>query len=273
MTSYVFYHKDCSDGFTAAWAFYKKYGLKDMIYRPLAHGDPLPELTPGAQIFITDFSFDRATIEQLAQRHPLIILDHHKTAQAALAGLSYATFDLNRSGAMMSWEYLFPGEKIPQVVRYVQDKDLWQWKLPDSKAVYAYISTVPYEFTAWDALAQTLENDLAHAIQGGKLLLQSDELKIREIVSHARLIDFAGFKIPVVNCMVLHSEVGNRLLDLFPQAPFSLSWFVNQQGKIRGSFRSRGDFDVAEIALKFGGGGHKAAAGSFLPEVPGGLVR
>jgi len=273
MPSYVFYHKDCSDGFTAAWAFYKKFGLKDMVYQPLAHGDPLPKMEDGAAIYMADFSLDRVAIEQLAQKHPLLILDHHKTAQTALAGLSYAIFDLQRSGAMICWEHLFPHEKVPAVVRYVQDKDLWQWQLPDSKAVYAFISTVPYEFVAWDQLAAALENDLSHAVQGGKLLLQSDELKIKEIVSHARLINFAGYTIPVVNCMVLHSEVGNRLLDLYPQAPFSLSWFVNYQGKIRGSFRSRGDFDVAEIALQFGGGGHKAAAGSFLPEVPGGLAQ
>ena len=223
MKSYVFYHKDCSDGFTAAWAFYKKYGAKDMVYQALAHGDPLPTMEAGAQIYIVDFSFDRAVIEQLAAHHPVQILDHHKTAQADLAGLSYAVFDMQRSGAMICWEYLFPQEKVPQLVRYVQDKDLWTWQLPESKAIYAYISTVPYEFDAWDKLAAFLESDFAQAVQAGKLLLQSDELKIKEIVSHARLINFAGFTIPVVNCMVLHSEVGNRLLDLYPQAPFSLS--------------------------------------------------
>jgi oligoribonuclease NrnB/cAMP/cGMP phosphodiesterase (DHH superfamily) len=271
MATYVFYHKDCSDGFTAAWAFYKKYGLTGFKYVPLSHGDPLPSLACGDKIFIADFSFDRATLDKLNQQHELFLLDHHKTAQAELAGFKNALFDMGRSGAMICWEYLFPGQAVPALVRYVQDKDLWQWKLPHSREVYAYISTVPYEFAAWDQLAEQLEHHLDKAIEGGTLLRRSDELKIKEIVSHARLIEFAGHTIPVVNCQVLHSEVGNYLLQLYPQAPFSLSWFVNENGKIRASFRSRGDFDVAEIALRFGGGGHKAAAGSFLPEVPGGL--
>jgi len=36
-------------------------------------------------------------------------------------------------------------------------------------------------------------------------------------------------------------------------------------GRVRCSLRSRGAVDVSEIATKFGGGGHKMAAGTFLP--------
>ena len=36
-------------------------------------------------------------------------------------------------------------------------------------------------------------------------------------------------------------------------------------GRVRCSLRSRGQVDVSEIAAKFGGGGHKMAAGTFLP--------
>ncbi len=35
-------------------------------------------------------------------------------------------------------------------------------------------------------------------------------------------------------------------------------------GRIRGSLRSKSDLDVSRIARKFGGGGHKKAAGTFL---------
>ena len=36
-------------------------------------------------------------------------------------------------------------------------------------------------------------------------------------------------------------------------------------GRVRCSLRSRGAVDVSEIATKYGGGGHKMAAGTFLP--------
>ena len=38
-----------------------------------------------------------------------------------------------------------------------------------------------------------------------------------------------------------------------------------KDGRIRCSLRSRGSVDVSQIAAKFGGGGHKQAAGTFLP--------
>ena len=38
-----------------------------------------------------------------------------------------------------------------------------------------------------------------------------------------------------------------------------------KDGRVRCSLRSRADVDVSEIAAKFGGGGHKKAAGTFLP--------
>ena len=36
-------------------------------------------------------------------------------------------------------------------------------------------------------------------------------------------------------------------------------------GRIRCSLRSKGEFDVGKVAAKFGGGGHKMAAGTFVP--------
>lgn len=38
-----------------------------------------------------------------------------------------------------------------------------------------------------------------------------------------------------------------------------------EDGRVRCSLRSRGAVDVSEIATKYGGGGHKMAAGTFLP--------
>jgi phosphoesterase RecJ-like protein len=39
----------------------------------------------------------------------------------------------------------------------------------------------------------------------------------------------------------------------------------HKDGRVRCSLRSGGDVDVSEVAAKFGGGGHRNAAGAFLP--------
>jgi len=45
----------------------------------------------------------------------------------------------------------------------------------------------------------------------------------------------------------------------------SALFIETEDGRIRCSLRSRGAVDVSIIAKKFGGGGHKAASGTFLP--------
>lgn len=52
------------------------------------------------------------------------------------------------------------------------------------------------------------------------------------------------------------------------KTPVALGWWQRFDGKFQFSLRSRGDIDVSEIAKKFGGGGHKNAAGFQLKTLP-----
>jgi uncharacterized protein len=265
----VIYHNDCPDGFGSAWSFYKKLGTQEVSYIPMDYGNPPPVMEKGAMVYIADFSFPREQLLAMKNDHPgLILLDHHKSAKAELEGLPFVTFDMNHSGATISWQFLFPTQKVPRLLEYVQDRDLWAWKLPHSKECHSYVSTVDFEFSAWDQLAAEVENNFDQVIKFGEVLLKSDELEVESICTHARVVEFCGHRVPVVNCPVLHSETGNRLLQLHPESPFAFCWFMNKKGELRASYRSRGDFDVSLIAKQFGGGGHKAAAGSNLTEIP-----
>ena len=101
-------HKSCPDGFCAAFIARKKYPNAEML--PLNHGDPLPlEQVRGKDVLILDFSWKRREDnEAVADAAKSIrILDHHKTSLAACEGLPYVTFDMNRSGAGLAWDYLF----------------------------------------------------------------------------------------------------------------------------------------------------------------------
>ncbi len=61
--------------------------------------------------------------------------------------------------------------------------------------------------------------------------------------------------------MFMSSEVAGELSEGHPFAAV----YVETSTDIIWSLRSRGDFDVSEIAKKFGGGGHKNAAGFTVP--------
>jgi hypothetical protein len=52
------------------------------------------------------------------------LIDHHKTALEDLAGLpSLHTFtDLERSGATLAWDYLFPDKPRPLLLGHIEDR-------------------------------------------------------------------------------------------------------------------------------------------------------
>ena len=77
------------------------------------------------------------------------VIDHHITAQEALKGLDYCVFDMEQSGATLTWQYFFPKKPIPSMLSYIEDRDLWRWKLPDSRAVSAWLGSHEFDFKVW----------------------------------------------------------------------------------------------------------------------------
>lgn len=250
----VLYHADCADGFGAAWALWKKY--PDARYIPVKHGQPPPEGLDGAHVMMVDFSYRREVIERLAQSAAsLLILDHHVTAQAALAGLPYAYFDVKKSGAVLAWEWAH-AEPVPWLLQYVQDKDLWQWRLPDSREMNAALASYPFDFQVWEGLTRDVLK------VEGRAILRRDHSLIDKIVEESVLVEFEGETVPAVYSPVMTSQIGERLCQGFP---FCLIWH-ERDGLRYFSLRSKpGTADVSALASRYGGGGHVNAAGFSRP--------
>lgn len=136
MKTYVLFHHPCADGFTAAWV--ASSVLFEPILVPCHYGMPVPNLEAPANVYVLDFSFPRAVLEDWHRRHAnLVVLDHHKSVIKDLAGLPYVTLDVERSGARLTWDHFFPegNRALPALVAYVEDRDLWRWALPHTSAV------------------------------------------------------------------------------------------------------------------------------------------
>jgi hypothetical protein len=250
----ILYHAECSDGFGAAWALWKKFPSARFI--PVKHGYPPPVDLAGRHIVIVDFSYARPVLEAIAaQAASLHVLDHHITAQQALAGLPYAHFDQKKSGAVLAWEWAHQAP-VPWLLQYVQDKDLWHWALPASREINAALASYPYDFGTWDGLRRdTLETE-------GRGILRYENELVGKIAAGARLLPFGDEVVPVVQSAILTSQVGERLSA---GHPFCVIWH-DREGRRYYSLRSheRGA-DVAAIATKYGGGGHTHAAGFSVP--------
>lgn len=250
----VLYHAECLDGFGAAWAIWKKFPAA--TFTPVKHGLPPPAGLSGKKIVIVDFSYSRPVLEALAKdAASLLVLDHHVTAEKALAGLPYTYFDQKKSGAVLAWEWAHQ-QPAPRLLLHVQDKDLWQWALPGSREVNAALSSYPFDFRLWDSFRQeALEAE-------GRAILRYEHEMVGKLVKEQVLVTFQGKTVPAVQSAILNSQIGERLSG---QHPFVIIWH-DRDGRRYFSLRSREDGpDVEAIARQYGGGGHTHAAGFSVP--------
>lgn len=263
--TFVLYHANCPDGFAAAWAAWMSLG-DAATYLPVSYGQPLPEIPNEAIVYIVDFSFPRDVLAALDARAWVHVIDHHTTAQEALRGLPFVTFDMSKSGAVLTWEH-FHKEPVPELLHYVQDRDLWQWQLARSKEINAALwKGTPREFSRWKDLCHLWDKGVTtgkeRLIEAGEIIATYDALTVDSLCKHPHWLRILSWTVPAVASPVLQSEIGHQLLQLHPSAPFAVAYMTLDDGTFAYSLRARADdFDVSVVAKEFGGGGHKAAAG------------
>lgn len=330
----IFHGPGCMDGAAAALAAYLKFG-EDAEYRPAQYGDPAPtdEEVRGRDVYVLDFSYPRAELERMERvieqwtehdalsDNRLRVIDHHKTAQADLAGLPFCTFDMSKSGAVLAWEHFAKpvGDcaccesaeaheewfkstgmrvHVPELFAYVQDRDLWQWKLPHSREVSAALAAsgaltdfrklIPiYELSKTISL-------VGHLASEGAAILRAERLMVERIVASAEEVEIRHgidgyprwvFRVLAATSAVLQSEVGEALalesVRRGRDAVGAVYYRDGKAGKWRVSLRSRDTVeqderanapvpapDVSAIAKSFGGGGHARAAGFECDVLP-----
>ncbi len=255
----VLYHAACSDGFGAAYAAWCKFG-DTAEYVPVQYDNPPPDVK-GRDVYILDFSYKRPVLERMKQdATSLLVLDHHKTAEADLAGLDYAIFDMGRSGCIIAWDYFHPGYAAPYGLYLIQDRDLWRFNLPETKAYAAALRAfIPMTFKEW-ALNVGADSATELAKRGEDLLLvNATEVSDLSKRSHRVLLNLAEGL--ACNAPAKHaSELGNLLAE--KSGTFGLVYAYSGRSKLwEYSLRSKGDYDVSEIAKMYGGGGHRNASG------------
>ena len=281
----VIYHGGgCPDGFAAAlaaWLFFE--GRAEFL--GLDHGEvkAVAELPPleGRVVYILDFSFPLELMQAIdACAAKLVVLDHHKSAAESLTGFAcrcgVVHFDMKKSGARLAWEFFQPERPLPDLVRCVEDRDIWVWQYADSKAFLAALDMEPYAFARWaDIAAFDAPKRAAFSARGQAMDEKFSKLAV-DMADGARPVAFNGVKGLMVNVpSVFHSLIG-EILSL-KSGTFALMWNANKSGGIKVGLRSQPGFDCIPLARSMGGGGHAQACGfkmavDQLPALLGGLL-
>ena len=273
----IIYHASCADGFGACMAAYKRFGDNADYYTGFYNETP-PDCA-NRKVYLLDFSYKKdVVLEMLKVAEDVTILDHHKSAIEDLADLFmkqlpelsqgkylHGVLDASRSGAMIAWNYFFPKldfsdvDKItPELIKYIQDRDLWKFELEGSKEIALAIFSYPYDFDTWEGLFEMPIEDL---INEGRALLRKHNKDIEEYLKvGVRKINIGAHKVPVVNVPYFYgSDACNILCQ---NEPFAAYYWDGATHRNWGLRSAPDGLDVAEIAAKnFNGGGHKHAAG------------
>ena len=267
----VIYHGNCADGFSAAWCFWRKYGT-GADYLAGVYQQPPPDVT-GRDVYLVDFSYKRAVVEQmLAAANRVTLIDHHKTAMddlLALRSLDYGDrfgwfCDLNRSGATLAWDYLFPGEDRPLLLGHVEDRDLWRFKLAGTREIQAFVFSHEYSFEQWDKLMSADQVELLKMTAAGAAIERKHHKDVAELLGVCkRRMQIAGHDVPVAS--LPYTLVSDAAHEMAKGEPFAACYWDTAEGRVFGLRANDDGLDVSDIAKQYGGGGHAKAAGFKVP--------
>lgn len=265
MKTFIYYHHDCPDGFGAAFCFWLKY--KDQAeYIPLKHnGDVKSQIIPynkGDRIYFCDFSPSRDLYLEMIKEADVIVLDHHLTAKNNIGDL--VPIDMNESGASLAWNYNFPNQPQPLMIRLLRDQDLWKWEIKNSRLLFNLIDNCDYSFEKWEKVMESLSYDNQEVCIGKHdlLLNKAESLEdmrrkhVNAIVKKRHMINIDGINFMACNSPIFISEIGEELVRLGYDVG---AIYFSEGNGWRVSLRSV-KVDVQEVARKFGGGGHKNSA-------------
>ena len=272
-TALVIYHHPCLDGFTSAWAAKQAMGYTaEYVPGIYTNDDTLPDVD-NRIVYLLDFSYPKDVMLELARRATtVIVLDHHLSAQKDLeplleAGIIEGEFDMERSGAMITWNWFFPDRDAPEFIEYVQDRDLWIKKLPLCEEVNMAMFSYEYTFENWDNIAGRTIKDLK---QDGIAIWRKHIKDVHELIEQVQYMTIYGYKnIPTVNANYFY---GSDLCHILCESePFAAYYWINSEGEYVFGLRSNKDFegviDVSGVAKAYGGGGHANAAGFRIKDL------
>jgi len=128
------------------------------------------------------------------------------------------------------------------------------------------LDTLPFDFQAWDALRLQAEDPATRAVllEQGRALRRQFEGLVASAAKGAFELTLLGHRTLAVNAVSeFTSDLGNILA--LRTGTFAVVFKIDSAQFVKVSLRSLRGFDVSQIALQFGGGGHPQASAFRLP--------
>ncbi len=262
-------HNNCMDGYGSLLALANIFDTKpsEMDICLLDYSDSIDELMIRAEnrlVLFMDFSLGTIPMSVLwTKAEEVLVIDHHESAEKNLGGFDYLKYDILESGATLTWKTFNPDAKMPIMLDYIKDRDLYNWKLKNSRVISAGMhKNLPFgrveildNVNIYDISKYISEKEIGIVDYQAKVANSAANKEMKEISLDGLIV------LPLINTTTLISDIGNVISFRHPAA---CMFFITHDSIIF-SLRSHRDnpdwVNVAELAEHFGGGGHKHAAG------------
>lgn len=265
------YHSNDLDGQCSGAIVKYKYPECELF--GIDYGQEIPWNLIGKhnKIFLVDFSFQPVnnTLKLIDLNKQLIWIDHHISAIRELFDYDIKGLqEVGKGACELTWRFLFPNKKIPLAVKLLSQYDVWNHK---------DIRTIPFQYgirlrdthpdnqNFWSRLFSS--NDLlSFIVTVGNNILTYIEKENRIFSKQSFELDFEGYK-----CIALNKSGNSKMFDFvenIDKYDIKLTFVYKYNSWTITLYTSQDNIDVSKIASKYGGGGHKQAAGFQVNKLP-----
>ena len=272
----IIYHNDC-DGRLAGEIvrrhFLDKYEEIDLIEMDYTKKFPFEVIEKDDVVYMVDFCLqpfsDMVKLNKMCELH---FIDHHKSAikdhdENYKMEIILGVRSPLKAACELVWEHLKPNTVTPMAVQYISDFDSWQFKFgDDTKFFHNGLEMYDYHPKAeiWDKLFDEDNNDTLIQLilnDGAAIDIYKKKYNKEVIDAFGFYVNFEGYK-----CIACNQGRASSFLfeSIDPESYDIMIPFIYNGKEWRVSLYST-KVDVSVIAKKYGGGGHKGAAGMELP--------
>jgi oligoribonuclease NrnB/cAMP/cGMP phosphodiesterase (DHH superfamily) len=291
----IFYHSADLDGHCSGALIKERYPEGELC--PINYGEVFPMETIGEDeiVFMVDFSLNPISLmwDLKARCKQLVWIDHHRSAiheyidefRKRDGRFIDGSRVIGNAGCELTWEYLYPDKPMPEFIRLLGRYDVWdqsdlnKWNeeiLPFQMGMRLTETDPSKNTDIWPmTLKMITVGDEKRIIDinicnGKTIIAYQKQQNAAYMRSHSYEIEWEGHKCLMLNSGKENSQTFESMYD--PQKHDLMVAYSNVRGIYWAVSLYSETIDCSEIAKKYGGGGHKGAAGFTCNELPGGVV-
>jgi oligoribonuclease NrnB/cAMP/cGMP phosphodiesterase (DHH superfamily) len=266
----VYHHNDLDGRCAAFWIkYFNKESKIEFIECNYNMEIPINKIDKNEEIWIVDFSFPIDLMRKVLDMTPNVIwIDHHKTAVDKYKDFTPTLKGLRKdgtAGCVLAYQFCsnnYIPEMVPEFTRLIGNYDVWNFKDGDDSDLF-YTAMLGHDSNpekgVWENLIDS-PNFLIRIIKEGKIIKNwNKEWAKNYLKSWAFETEFEGY-----NCIAMNlAQCGSKYFDsVSDKYDIMLPFVFNGENYSVSLYSTK--IDVSEIAKKYGGGGHRGAAGMTL---------